>query len=235
MSGITTLFTEAGGRFLHSEDTLKQKLQQIRAFVFDWDGVFTDGRKAENQQSSFNEVDSMGLNLLRFSYYTVHKELPLAVLMSGERNSTSFYFARRECFHRSYSKAANKADAARHLCENYHLKPHQIAFVFDDVLDLSLAGMCGLRFFIPRSNNPLFTNYVLKNNLADYVSAGTSGQYAIREICELIIALQSDYDYIVKQRVEFSDLYTEYLNKRQAVVPEFFIWEKGAINTLIPE
>lgn len=229
MDVITNIFTEAGGRFMHTEDVMKQKLQNIRAFVFDWDGVFTDGSKDQNMQSSFNEVDSMGINLLRFSYHTRHHELPVCAIISGEKNQAAFNFAERECFHASYARAANKVEAAEHLCKTYHLKLNQIAFIFDDVLDLSLAEHCGLRFFIPRRHNPMFNHYVESHHLADYITAATSGQYAIREAAELVISLQSDFAHIVHERVINSDAYQKYLGEKKSIRPRYYAFHNGEL------
>ena len=113
MSHITQLFTEIGGEFIIPEASLIEKMKHIKAFVFDWDGVFTDAGKDHLLQSRFSEADSMGTNLLRFSYYLNHKELPTTAIISGEKNSAAFTFVDRERFHSSYSKFANKIDAAK--------------------------------------------------------------------------------------------------------------------------
>ena len=45
------------------------RLDKIKAFVFDWDGVFNNGAKDSEGASPFNEVDAMGTNLLRFNHH----------------------------------------------------------------------------------------------------------------------------------------------------------------------
>ncbi len=57
------------GVFITDASVIQQKLKKIKAFIFDWDGVFNDGRKDIDGNSSFSEVDSMGVNMMRFSYY----------------------------------------------------------------------------------------------------------------------------------------------------------------------
>ena len=63
-----------GAEFVISAEEIAQKFSQIKAFVFDWDGVFNTGEKNGGGSSSFNEIDSMGTNLLRFSYYLKNKQ-----------------------------------------------------------------------------------------------------------------------------------------------------------------
>ena len=69
MSSQKSIFENLGAEFLLPQYKIAEKLQNIKAFVFDWDGVFNKGEKNATISSSFNEVDSMGTNLLRFSYF----------------------------------------------------------------------------------------------------------------------------------------------------------------------
>ena len=57
------------GTFVTDATTLKEKLNGINAYIFDWDGVFNNGSKGADGSSPFNEVDSMGINMLRYNYY----------------------------------------------------------------------------------------------------------------------------------------------------------------------
>ena len=229
MSHLTQLFTEIGGQFITPEAELIEKLKQVKAFVFDWDGVFTDAGKDHLLQSRFNEADSMGTNLLRFSYYLNHKELPITAIISGEKNSAAFTFIDRERFHASYSKFANKLEASKHLCATHNIQPHEICFVFDDVLDLSLAEVSGVRIFISRKANPLFNEYVIKHFLADYVTGASSGESAVREACELLIGLNGNYNETITERKNFSETYANYLALRKATTPVYYANLEGVV------
>lgn len=229
MSHITELFLKTGGLFHTSEAEIIEKLRKIKAFVFDWDGVFTNAGKDHNLDSKFSEADSMGTNLLRFSYYLNHGQIPLTAIISGEKNTAAFTFTDRERFHYSYSKFANKMQAVRHMCELNNLQPNQICFVFDDVLDLSLAEVCGLRVFIPRKSNPLFNEYVSRHQLADYVTGATSGEHPVREACELLIGLGGNYNEVITERKNFSEVYASYLALRKATNTSYYTTLDGEI------
>ncbi len=229
MSHLTQLFTEIGGDFIVPEATLIEKLKHIKAFVFDWDGVFTDAGKDHALQSRFNEADSMGTNLLRFSYYLNHQEIPSTAIISGEKNSAAFTFVDRERFHNSYSKFANKLEATKHFCSLHNIEPHQICFMFDDVLDLSLAEICGVRIFLQRKTNPLFNEYVIKHRLADYVTSNSGGNYAVREACELLIGLNGNFDETITQRKNYTETYSNYLDLRKAVTPGYYTMQSGEV------
>jgi len=229
MSHITQLFTMVGGQFNIPEADIIEKLKHVKAFVFDWDGVFTNAGKDHNLDSKFSEADSMGTNLLRFSYYLNNKQIPITAIISGEKNTAAFTFVDRERFHYSYSKFANKLEAVKQLCSVHNLQPNQICFVFDDVLDLSLAEISGVRIFIPRKANPLFNEYVIKHQLADYITGATSGEHAVREACELLMGLNGNFNEVITERKNFSEIYASYLALRKATDPIYYTMLDGAI------
>src|SRR6185312_9555036 len=133
------------GRFLMPLELIQARLFKIKAFVFDWDGVFNNGAKDENGSSPFSEVDSMGVNMLRFNYYLRMGHVPLTIVLSGEKNKAAFTLSNREHFNANYYNIKDKKKALTHICDTFHVKPHEIVFVFDDILDLSMAELCGLR------------------------------------------------------------------------------------------
>ena len=141
----------------------------------------------------------------------------------------AFTFIDRERFHGSYSKFANKLEATKHLCETHCIEPNQICFVFDDVLDLSLAEVAGFRIFIPRKANPLFNEYVIKHQLADYVTGASSGESAVREACELLMGLNGNYNEVITERKNFSETYSSYLTLRKATTPVYYTMQDGAV------
>ncbi|MFN4145718.1 MAG: phosphatase [Runella sp.] len=184
--------------------------------------MFNDGTKNENGSSSFSEVDSMGTNLLRFGWWLWKKQLPYTLVISGERNLMSFQLVNREHYHACYFRIKHKIEALQHFMDTYGLKPEEVAFFFDDALDLSVAEKCGLRILVRHSGNPLFQNYVVSNSLADYITGQEGGRFAVRESCELLLGAAQVYDLTIAQRVEFYGNYEQYLSERQGVEPKFY-------------
>ncbi len=221
-SDVKNVFTKNGGKFITPASVISTKLKTIRAFVFDWDGVFNTGEKDDKGSSSFSEVDSMGTNLLRFAHWIKHDQLPLTGLISGEHNHISFYLGKREHFTSCYYKISNKTEALKHMSLHHHIKSSEVAYVFDDVLDLSVAQEAGVRIFVNRKANPLLTDYVIKYKLADYITANESGNFAVREACELMIGLQGIYDKVITERMNFSDSYRKYIDLRNLIQTNFY-------------
>ncbi|HEX4372759.1 MAG TPA: hypothetical protein VHZ50_05570 [Puia sp.] len=223
------------GKFLIEPELLQQKLSGIRAIVFDWDGVFNNAVKNENGSSSFSEIDAMGTNLLRFDHYLVSQNNLFTAIISGEKNPLAFSFVRREHFNEMYYKIRHKADAIDHLCKFNDLKPQEIAFVFDDVLDFSAAKICGARFMVGRNSNPLLTDFAVNNNLVDYITSADGGNYAVRETAELIMALHGKHNETIQQRMDFSDDYKRYWQMRNLIEPAFYTADENAIIQQTPQ
>lgn len=235
MQRVEEMFVRIGGEFVSPVPNVAARISRIKAYVFDWDGVFNNAQKEAGGSSNFNEADSMGTNLLRFSHYLQHGELPVTAIISGEKNKTAFYLSTREHFQSSYYKTPHKIDAVDHLCKEYKLKYDEIAFMFDDVLDLSVAAVCGLRILVNRRANPLFKQHARENNLADYITASESGNFAVREACELIMGLNGTYDKAVFERTNYSKQYLSYIDKRNAGETRFFTRQEGLIAEINPE
>jgi len=227
---IAKLFEDRGGEFLSSPSLISDKLKNIRAILFDWDGVFNEGSKGGNSQSGFSEVDSMGTNMLRFSQWLFHnKKMPACGIITGADNYAAYDFAKREHFHKVYFKVPNKIDALNHLDEVHGIKPEEVVYMYDDILDLSIAEKVGLRIFVRSQAKVLFSEYVRKNKLADYITAYSGGDHAVRESCELLMGLNGTYDQVVKSRGSFSQEYQEYLAERNAPSTTFYTVGKSGL------
>lgn len=218
-------FQEIGGKFLTFPDEIRQKLQNIKAFVSDWDGVFNTGVKGENISSYFTEADSMGTNLLRYFLWGQNEEMPVAAIITGANNPSARKWGEREHLQTVYSRIANKRDAILHFCEQEHIEPKNVMYCFDDVNDLAVAEIVGLRFLIRRNASPLFEKYVNENKLADYITGQEGGSHAIREICELLMGISGEYGQIVQERVNFSENYQAYFTERQSIATKFLTVE----------
>ncbi|MBC7920046.1 MAG: phosphatase [Ferruginibacter sp.] len=234
MGDIEFLFEAIGGQFLTPAPVIAEKLTDIRAFLFDWDGVFNGGTKGEGLTSRYSEPDSMGTNLLRFGGWQRHGTLPVVGILTALDNPTAVQLARREHFPVVYFGFKHKEEAFLHFLETYHLQPSQVAFVFDDVIDLSVARQCGLRFFVSRPASPLLRRFVTERQLADYGSGNSGGSHAVREICELILGLQGRYEATLEARIAFHGPYTRYLTERNQTTLHCYTPLNGRIGLVMP-
>jgi 3-deoxy-D-manno-octulosonate 8-phosphate phosphatase (KDO 8-P phosphatase) len=208
------IFTGLGGRFVTPFNRFKTKASRINAFVFDWDGVFNSGIKASDEGSPFLEPDSMGLNMLRLNYYLVHGKVPPVFIITGENNKTAVTFARRENLNSVFLSFTNKTEALDIICKEYGLEDDEIAFMFDDILDFGAARRTGMTFLVKHPGNPLTKDFVVSNNICDYVTGNSGDSEAVREVCELMIGITGDMGKTIETRIRFEGTYKEYLAER---------------------
>jgi 3-deoxy-D-manno-octulosonate 8-phosphate phosphatase (KDO 8-P phosphatase) len=217
MDHIISSLESQGAQFVITPEEMKERLKSVRVFLFDWDGVFNDGSKYGDLGSPFAEADSMGINLVRLSYWLHHeRNMPIAGIITGASNEGAEYFARREGLDVCIRGFTNKRIALKLFLEHFNVFPEEIAFFFDDVLDLPFAERCGLRFCINRIQSPAFLSFIKRHGLVEYISANTGGQFAVREICELILSLQNQYERALEVRCAYDDTYQSYLKDRNS-------------------
>jgi 3-deoxy-D-manno-octulosonate 8-phosphate phosphatase (KDO 8-P phosphatase) len=231
---ISQIFTELGAQFISKPESISKKLQNIKGLLFDWDGVFNSGIKSADHPSTFSEIDSMGINMLRFAIWLETGKVPFTGIITGQINDTAFELSKREHFNAVYFNFKSKKEALQHIRDEFDINASQMVFVFDDILDCTAAKYAGLSMLVRRTSSPLFTQYVLEHDFADYVSAHTAGEQAIREICELILGLKGVYHHVLDKRIAFSEEYVEYLSQRNQVNSTFYHKsDKKIIETVI--
>jgi 3-deoxy-D-manno-octulosonate 8-phosphate phosphatase (KDO 8-P phosphatase) len=220
---IIDLFAQQGCKSYQSEWVWAKKIGMIKAFLFDWDGVFHSGSKGPSYPGTFSEEDSMGLNMLRFAHYLKYGGLPYVGIISGEDNPTASFLAKRECLDGVYFKAKNKIRILDHLKSQQGISPEEICFVYDDILDLSLAKEVGIRVLITRESSPLFSDYCEKHQLTDFETSTGGGYGGTRQFSEFYLGLAGQYDQVIEERIAYGDNYKNYLHARAQVMPKFYL------------
>jgi 3-deoxy-D-manno-octulosonate 8-phosphate phosphatase (KDO 8-P phosphatase) len=208
-------------RFATAPEELAARLSRCRAVVLDWDGVLGPGLKGPGAPASFNEIDAMGLNLLRYALWRRGGErtVPPLVVISGQRDPAAQALAERDRLDALYMGFLDKQLALDHLCRTRGFEPAEVMFVFDDVIDLGMAERCGARFLVARAAMPLVEDYARRRGLCDYVVGAPAGAGAAREACEVALALLGVADEVFAERAAFSPSYRSFLEARKGVPP----------------
>ena len=207
-------FREIGARLLVTPGEIRARLAGIRAFLFDWDGVFNDGMKRAGVPSGFSEADAMGTNLLRFGWWLRDGQVPFTGILTGQDNPAATVLAEREHFQVVYRGFLDKLLALRDLETRFGIRPEQVCFLFDDVLDLGAADRCGLRVLVRNGASPLLAGWTERESLCDYSTGREGGSHAVRETAELLLGLTDRYDEVVRERSVHSQRYRSYLATR---------------------
>jgi 3-deoxy-D-manno-octulosonate 8-phosphate phosphatase (KDO 8-P phosphatase) len=214
---IEAAFTGIGGIFVRPPAAIAARLGQIRALVFDWDGVFNDGYKGVGLSSGFSEADSMGVNMLRYGFWRRDGRLPSTAIITGEVNASAEAFAQREHFDALFMGIRDKREVLAKFCEQAGLAPAEVACMVDDINDVGLAGECGLRILIRRDASVLLRELLARTGRCEYISGCVGGAHAIRESAELLLGLMGLFEETVESRCANDRDYRKYFEARQAV------------------
>lgn len=206
---------------IRTDEDLRARLSCIRAVLFDWDGVFNDGWKDLDGGSPFSEVGSMGVNMLRFGLWLQnHERLPFAGIITGQHNAHAERFAQREKMHGLYMGFIDKREAFDAFLAKHGLQDDEVAFFYDDAIDLAVADRCGLRILMRGQAGEFFAKHAVQRGCVDIITALSGGQNGLREATDALLTLMGRFDEAIDHRGAFSETYQRYLAQRQAVPTE---------------
>ncbi len=214
LAQLAELFSAKGGHFLQSASFIKDKLTGVSVLLFDWDGVFTDGRKDSNRNSTYSELDTMGINLLRFAFWLQNGAIPFTAIITGEENPGAMFVARRDRFDAVYYHVKDKSQMEGRLLADFNVSVSESLFLFDDVLDLGLVEATCISFALRNNASHLFQQYIRTVQKCGYITANTGGEHGIREVCELLMGCMGLFTAVIEHRAAFTPLYRGFLSER---------------------
>ena len=168
---------------------MRKKAQKIRVLLLDVDGVLTDGAITMNdrgeEMKSFNVRDGQGIKLLR--------EGGVEVALISARSSKVVTCRARELGIRIvYQGAHNKLEAFAKMKARRGYKNSEVAYVGDDLMDLPLLRVAGLAITVEDGWEEL-------KSRVDYVTVHKGGQGAVREVAELVLRAQDNWNKVISE------------------------------------
>lgn len=165
------------------------KAKQIKAIIFDVDGVLTDGGIV---------YDNTGLEYKRFNVKDgqIIKYLRKYNILTGVITGRDSQVVRNRCdelkidFH--YHGIENKVEIFKKVLEANNLTIVEVAYVGDDINDLPILVRCGL------SATPSDGHRAVKERV-DIVTNAKGGQGVLRELADFILESQGFYDEIIEE------------------------------------
>lgn len=157
------------------------RLSQVKLLALDVDGVLTDGglyyaQNGEVQQR-FNIKDGQGLKRLMQSGVEV-------AIITAKSYPSTLHRAKDLGITHTYQGVKDKLPTLVHLCEKLGISLSQVAYVGDDINDLEVMHVVGCPLTVA---DAMYANQACSL----YVTKLPGGQGAVREICDLIVALQT--------------------------------------------
>jgi 3-deoxy-D-manno-octulosonate 8-phosphate phosphatase (KDO 8-P phosphatase) len=168
---------------------LAQRLQQVKLFLCDVDGVLTDGSVfigGERELKRFNIRDGLGMILWRRAGHKIGW-VSARVSAATELRATELKID----FLVQQSDKTGKAAAIEILLAQEKLSWNDVCFVGDDIVDLGPLSRAGLAVAVG-------DGVPEAKALAHYVTRHPGGHGAIREIIEMILQAQGKWAAFVQ-------------------------------------
>jgi 3-deoxy-D-manno-octulosonate 8-phosphate phosphatase (KDO 8-P phosphatase) len=165
------------------EKSYKEHLNQINTFVFDVDGVLTDGSIQISTQGellrTMNIKDGYALKLAQSSGYTV-------CIISGGKNEGVRSRLRNLGITDIYLGVSDKVEQMDEFFDIYNINPEQVLYMGDDIPDYYPMKLVGLPC-CPQDAAPEVKDVSL------YVSHKKGGEGCVRDVIEQVMKVQGKW------------------------------------------
>ncbi len=164
-------------QLLISNFKTNKSVHRINYLILDVDGVFTDGRVTFNKEGEFSKTfdmrDGMGLEILRQHGVNV-------MVMTSENSEVVGQRMKKLKIGDVFLGIKDKFSCLENICSERNISPKEIAYIGDDVNDMSNMLRAGWSFCPANATKPIKYH-------ADMVLSNKSADGAIREASEFII------------------------------------------------
>lgn len=158
-----------------------EKTKQIKLFVCDIDGVFSDGRiylgNNGEELKAFHTKDGYGVKALGANGVDV------AVITGRKSNIVQQRMSALNVKHIVQGQE-DKLPALKEIIATLNLTPEQVAYIGDDMPDFECMSYVGLSIAVNDAHPSIL-------NMADYTTFTKGGFGAVREVCDLIMLSQN--------------------------------------------
>jgi 3-deoxy-D-manno-octulosonate 8-phosphate phosphatase (KDO 8-P phosphatase) len=169
------------------DDLLAQRAARLTWLLFDVDGVLTDGRLvfgASGEEWKVFEVrDGLGLKLAQRAGLKVG-------LLTGRENAALAFRARELGLDTLLMDRTDKGPAFLQFLDRNGVRPEQVAYLGDDLVDLPVITRCGLSFA------PLDAVAEVRERV-DRVLTLRGGRGVAREMIEVVLRARGDWERVV--------------------------------------
>ena len=160
-----------------------ENLTDITTFIFDIDGVLTDGsvilEPTGEQTRTMNIKDGFALQL------AVKRGFKVAIISGGKNEIVRKRFTGLG-IHDVYMGASDKWDSFDELKLTYNLKDNEIAYMGDDIPDFEIMSKISL----PACPNDAATEI---KQISQYISPITGGKGCVRDFIEKVMRAQGKW------------------------------------------
>jgi len=159
----------------------REKLGKITTFIFDFDGVLSDGKiwvlPDGEQMRATNVKDGYAMQ------YALRKGYRIAIISGGVGESMRLRYQSFKGLE-IFLKVHNKVECFQSYIEKHNITPEEVLYVGDDIPDYELMKLCGLKCCPADACTEI-------KELAEYISYAQGGYGCVRDVIEQTLRAQN--------------------------------------------
>jgi 3-deoxy-D-manno-octulosonate 8-phosphate phosphatase (KDO 8-P phosphatase) len=172
--------------------TLVERLKKVRLLLLDVDGVLTDGRITLDdnnvQSKAFDVTDGHGLKMIQ----RVGVEVGI---ITGRTSRVVEHRAKELGIEIVHQGAKDKLVVARQILSEKGIKPDEVAYIGDDIVDLPVMLQVGLAATVADAREEV-------KSRAHWVIDIPGGRGAVREFCDTLLKAKGEWEALTKRYFE---------------------------------
>jgi len=161
----------------------KEKLKHISTFIFDYDGVLTDGKVI-----LMNDGEGLRTANVRDGYamqYAIKKGYRVAIISGGRSEAIVKRFEALD-IHDVFMGVCDKIETYHNYLKAIKCKSEEVLFMGDDIPDYPLMKMAGI------ATCPANASEEIKS-VAAYISNLNGGEGCVRDVIEQVLKVQGKW------------------------------------------
>ncbi len=166
---------------------------EIKLLILDVDGVLTDGSiildDGGNELKAFYVRDGHGIKMLSRIGVNV-------AIITGRYSKVVERRAHELGITEVYQRCHIKSVAYEHLTEKLNVSDNEIAYIGDDIVDISIMKRVGLPVAVADAEEATKAEAII-------ITKKPGGRGAVREICDLILKAQGKWEDLIDEYRKF--------------------------------
>ena len=170
------------------DNNIEDKIRKIKFLVSDVDGVLTDGKiniSSDGIESkTFCVEDGTGVAIAKYAGLNI-------ALISGRYSKSTEIRASELGIKHCIQGHLNKTNQLYKLLDELNVKPYEVAYIGDGLIDIPVLKIVGLPISVPNAHKDVheYSLYITKKN---------GGEGVLQEVVELILKKQGIYNKTIQ-------------------------------------
>lgn len=164
-------------------DNYRQKLAQITTFVFDFDGVLSDGKiwvlPDGDQVRATNAKDGYAIQ------YALKKGFRVIIISGGTSETMRLRYKHFKGIE-IHLQVSDKLKVFNDCMREHQITPEEVLIMGDDIPDYQIMSLCGIKCCPADAAEEI-------KQIADYISYKKGGEGCVRDVMEQVLKAQDKW------------------------------------------